>query len=96
MHNLLGDRARDWYALREYSNELRVNGATPPALIFYSDDDNGVAPENGALYYQALKNNGIKAGFHVFPTGGHGWGFNDSFPYKPMVQQLILDWIHRL
>lgn len=96
MHNLLGARARDWHALREYSNELRVNTKTPPALIFYSDDDNGVAPENGALYYQALKANGIKAGFHVFPSGGHGWGFNDNFAYKPMVQELILDWVKKL
>jgi len=96
MRNLLGSHANDWHALREFSNELRVNANTPPALIFYSDNDGGVAPENGALYYQALKSNGIKAGFHVFPTGGHGWGFRDDFPYKAMVQELILDWVNRL
>jgi len=96
MRNLLGARANNWQALREFSNELRVNANTPPALIFYSDNDGGVAPENGALYYQALKANGIKAGFHVFPTGGHGWGFRDDFPYKPMIQELILDWIKKL
>lgn len=96
MRNLLGDKAGDWYALREYSNELRVTPSTPPALIFYSDNDGGVAPENGSLYYAALKAAGIKAGFHVFPIGGHGWGFRDDFPYKPTIQYLILDWLGHL
>lgn len=93
MQNLLGEKANDWKALREYSNELRVTDNTPPALIFYSDNDNVVAPENGALYYQALKGHGIKAGIHIFPIGGHGWGFKDSFAYKPMVQDIIINWL---
>ena len=96
IHNLLGKKAGRWDKLREYSNELRVNAGTPPAIIFYSDDDNTVSPENGALYYMALKNNGIRASYHVFPSGGHGWGFRESFTYLPSVKTLLLDWLSTL
>ncbi len=94
--NLLGKKAGDWNKLREYSNELRVDADTPPAIIFYSDDDNTVSPENGALYYLALKNNNIKASYHVFPSGAHGWGFKESFPYLTSVKSLLLDWLSTL
>ena len=62
-------------ALTFYSPDRHITKDTPPALLFHSIDD-GVNPENSLRYYQCLINNGVKAELHIFPSGGHGWGFN--------------------
>ena len=33
---------------------------------------------------------------HIYPSGGHGWGILDSFPYKEAWQTAVLDWLGRL
>lgn len=62
-------------ALTFYSPDRHITKDTPPALLFHSIDD-GVNPENSLRYYQRLIDNGVKAELHIFPSGGHGWGFN--------------------
>lgn len=90
--NLLGEKATaSDYA--EYSNELQVNPSTPPTLLLLSDDDNAVPSMNSVLYYEALKRNGVDAAIYIFPVGGHGWGYKDSFPYKDAWKSLMLSWI---
>lgn len=76
-----------------YSNELQVTPQTPPTMIFFSDDDNGVNPLNGTAFYDALKRNGVKSAMYIFPTGGHGWGFLPTFKYHEQMKELTLDWI---
>ncbi|GAP72299.1 alpha/beta hydrolase [Candidatus Symbiothrix dinenymphae] len=90
--NLLGDNppATD---LHIYSNEKQVNAQTPPAILLLSDDDNAVLPQNSILYYQALKRNNIPATLYIFPTGGHGWGMNDTFQYKKEMLTLLKSWL---
>lgn len=61
-----------WYSLQN-----RVTAQTPPTLLLLSDDDKVVPPVNGILYYNALKEHGVKASMHIYPTGGHGWGIRD-------------------
>ena len=51
-----------------------MTAQTPPTLLLLSDDDKVVPPVNGILYYNALKEHGVKASMHIYPTGGHGWG----------------------
>lgn len=58
-----------------YSTEKRVNENTPPAILILSADDKVVDPENSFLYFKALAKYGIRREIHVFPYGGHGWGF---------------------
>lgn len=79
-----------------YSLENRVTEQTPPALLLLSDDDKGVPPINSLRYYNALKEHGIEASLHIYPEGGHGWGFYDSFRYKAAWQAALLDWMRRL
>ncbi len=90
--NLLGpDRTP---ALTEaYSLEARVTAQTPPALLLLSDDDRSVPSVNSVRYYAALKDHGIRASLHIYPTGGHGWGMRETFPYRPRWQQALLDWL---
>lgn len=90
--NLLGDSAS--VALESYyCNEVQVTPNTPPALILSSWDDDAVDISHTLNYSRALSAAGVPAAVYIFPTGGHGWGFHDTFPYKPVWQQLFLDWI---
>ena len=41
----------------------------------------------------ALKDNGVKASMHIYPTGGHGWGIRKNFKYREQWQQTVLDWL---
>lgn len=93
--NLLG-AGRNAASEARYSLENRVNDATPPTLLLLSDDDRSVPPVNSTCYYEALKRHGIEGSIHLYPTGGHGWGFRDSFSYKPQWQAAVLDWLERL
>lgn len=88
--NLLGKPA-DQKLIAEYSNEQHVSkGVTPPAIILLADDDRGVPPvENAIAYYTALHRAGISCTLHIYPSGGHGFGYLESFPYhKEMLQDL--------
>ena len=62
-------------ALLRYAPDRHVTPDTPPALLFHSIND-GVNPENSLRYYERLTANNVPAELHIFPTGGHGWGFN--------------------
>lgn len=82
--NLLGkDHSKK--ALRrleqQYSSDMQVTRATPRAFIALSDDDEAVLPSNGVNYYMECFRHDVPATLHVYPTGGHGWGYRESFTY---------------
>ncbi|MDE6342105.1 MAG: alpha/beta hydrolase [Muribaculaceae bacterium] len=90
--NLLGKDATD--ALVEaYCNEKHVTSDTPKAFIMLSSDDGAVPPVNSIAYYQALVDNKVPVSLHAYPTGGHGWGFRDKFPYKGQWTQELEKWL---
>lgn len=90
--NLLGKNAAKELE-NEYSNELHVDKSTPKAFIMLSSNDRAVPPANSINYYKALIGNGVPASLHVYPTGGHGWGFRDSFPYKRQWTGELEKWL---
>lgn len=45
-------------------------------------------------YFSALVRNGVPVALHSYPSGGHGWGFNDSFLYKPEWTTELESWIN--
>jgi len=90
--NLLGG-VNNKDSVNYFSNELQVNKTTPPTLLFLSDDDKAVIPRNSIDFYSALKTNGIPASIHIYPEGGHGWGFNKNFRYHENWKGLYLDWL---
>lgn len=65
-----------------YSCEKHVTEDTPPAFIFLCSDDPDVKPQNSLLYYEALLSHGVSATMHIYPSGGHGFGWKDSMIYK--------------
>jgi len=85
--NFLGEKPKK-KTERLYSNDLQVTRATPPAFIALSDDDQGVLPMNGVNYYMECYRHDVPATLHVYPKGGHGWGYRASFPYH---LEMLLD-----
>jgi acetyl esterase/lipase len=65
----------------DYSNDLQVNRTTPRAFLALSDDDKAVPAANGFNYYQQLYKHDVPASIHIYPTGGHGWGYRETFAY---------------
>ena len=91
-NNLLGNDRTD--ALSKAWCPLYVAGKdAPKTLMVLSDDDKTVPSQNSTFFYNKLKELGIEASINIFPTGGHGWGFRDSLPYKAQWQEIVLQWL---
>ena len=78
---------------QEYSSDMQVSRATPRAFIALSDDDQGVMPSNGVNYYLECYRHDVPAALHVYPTGGHGWGYRESFPYHMEMLLELKAWL---
>lgn len=93
--NLIGKDGND-DLVRLYSNELHVTPDTPVAFIMHSSDDKVVPVENTLRYFGALTANKVYSTMHIYPIGGHGWGFRDSFPYKMEWTSELAYWLTTL
>jgi len=76
-----------------FSNDKQVTANTPAAFIALSNDDNAVSPMNSILYYTELLKNKVAATMHIYPSGGHGWGFRDNFLYKRHWTEEFETWL---
>lgn len=94
-NNLLGKNPSE-ELVKLYSNELQVTKRTPPAFIMHSSDDTAVPVLNSINYYLAMCKYGVSATMHLYPVGGHGWGFNDSFPYKSQWTDEMEKWLREI
>ena len=95
-HNeLLGEDASE-ETNRQYSAELHVTENTPPVFLALSSDDRTVFPLNSTRLYEALLQKNRPASLHVYPSGRHGWGFRDSFPYHEQMLNELKQWLKQL
>ena len=76
-----------------YSLDKQVTDKTPQAFLMLSTDDETVIPQNSIDYYMALNRHHVPASLHVYPMGGHGWGFGDGFPYKRQWTGELEKWL---
>lgn len=83
--NLLGERPSP-ELLSKFSNEKRVTPQTPPCYLWHSAGDTAVPVANSLRFADALAENGVRFGIHVYPGGPHGWGHgwngNDQSSWK--------------
>lgn len=89
--------------LEEYSPDTKVNSNTPPTFIVLSANDLSVPGTNMIPYYSRLIECGVSTELHVFPEGGHGWGYSseqfkgvgkDKFAhYRPDFERLLERWL---
>lgn len=91
--NLMG-RTPDKEIVERFSFELHVTADTPPTLLILCSDDPAVKPRNSILFYEALVAAGVPAEMHIYPSGGHGWGFgNTVFPYYDEFKTALSRWL---
>jgi acetyl esterase/lipase len=90
--NLLG-KDPDPDLVKHYSNELRVTGQTPPAILIHSGDDLAVPVENSIVYYHALQKQGIKSELHIYPYGGHGYSLAIGQGHLSFWPDRVIQWI---
>ncbi|MBW5448285.1 alpha/beta hydrolase fold domain-containing protein [Cohnella sp. CFH 77786] len=94
MMNLLGDDPTpEWR--NQMSIERQVGAATPPAFIWFTDDDQAVPVENGLLMAQALSRHKIPYELHVFEHGRHGLGLCDEDLTARAWTQLCEAWLRK-
>jgi acetyl esterase/lipase len=74
---LLGKNPTD-EQVKRFSNELQVDGQTPPAFLVHSLDDDTVPVLNSINYALALKKNSVPCELHLYEQGGHGYGLGRS------------------
>lgn len=79
---------------RLYSSDQQVTRTTPRAFIALSDDDDVVLPANGINYYLECYRHDVPASLYVYPTGGHGWGILQSFPYHIEMILNLKAWLN--
>lgn len=94
----LGDNRKDEKLVKEFSNDKQVRThQTPPAFLVMAGDDRAVPPlTNGLPYYIAMRRAGIPATLHIFPDGGHGFGFRSSFAYHEQLLSELTAWLTNL
>jgi acetyl esterase/lipase len=70
-----------------------VTKNTPPTLILLCHDDNVVRPFSSTKYYTALKQHGVPASMHIYPSGGHSWWSNRKWEYRKQWLGAVHDWL---
>jgi len=97
--NLFGkEKMNDKELIKEYSNDLHVRShLTPPAIILLANDDEAVHPvTNGVAYYSAMRYCGNNCAMYIYPTGGHGFGFHESFKFHNQMLSDLTNWLDQL
>lgn len=104
MEELSKGRTRDYLMgenppqelIRKYTARNHISPNTPPAFIVMAADDPKVRPATVMQYVEALIENGVPVSFHLYPTGGHGFGFRDIFPWKEQWTAGLSRWLNSL
>lgn len=100
-----GREAEHEKLLSYWSAETHVTSDTPPCFITLCEDDGAVHATNVLPLYSELVSHKVPVEMHIFPTGGHGWGFSyekykgegrDNFaPYRADFESALLRWLDR-
>ena len=98
LEGLLGEERTNPALVALFSNERQVRShVTPPAFIVLSSDDGLVPPvPNAIAYYTAMRNAGNSCSLHIYPTGGHGYGFMPFFAYHDQMLSDLSAWLDNL
>lgn len=94
----LGELQKDPKMVKQWSSDQAVRRhLTPPALLIMANDDGVVPPvTNGVAYYSAMQRQGNNCELHVYPSGGHGFGFRENYKYHDRMLNDITVWLDNL
>ena len=98
LDGLLGEEQKNPDMVRLYSNELQVKRhLTPPAILLLANDDALVPPvPNAIAYYTAMREAGNSCSLHIYPSGGHGFGYMPFFAYREQMLSDLSAWLDNL
>lgn len=74
--------------------EVEVNEGCPPFFMVVTNDDFG--PVSMAEMYIALKKAGVSAEFHIYESGGHGYGLRTTELPVTSWPDRMEDWMRRM
>jgi acetyl esterase/lipase len=76
---------------RKYAPEHNVTAKSPPGFFVHCADDGAVSQANSTRLADALTAKGVASEVHLFPTGGHGFGYvqNRTKPVEIWPQLFI-------
>ncbi len=97
--NFLGtDGMHDGALVDQWSNDRQVRRhLTPPAAVILASDDRAVPPvSNGVAYYAAMRRAGNNCALYAYPSGGHGFGFRDTFAFHSQMLGDLKAWLDAL
>lgn len=92
--NLLGAKP-DPKLVELFSNQLQVNGKTPPAFLAHAEDDKLVPLSNSRLFHEAMVKHNVPSRLLVLPSGGHGLNGYKG-PMWDRWQTDSLEWLREL
>lgn len=75
------------------SSEKQVTAQTPPAFIFFTEDDAAVPLENGLMMAAALRQKKIPYELHIYEHGRHGVGLAQKEPALSTWPKLLENWL---
>ncbi len=89
---------KDEKLVKAFSNQNAVRShLTPPAIILTASDDNAVPVlTNAVAYYTAMRRAGNLCTMYVYPSGGHGFGFRDTWTYHEQMLGDLQMWLKTL
>lgn len=93
--NFLGNDRFKKDIVKEWSSDQAVRPhLTPRAIILLANDDGVVPPvTNGVAYYNAMRRAGNECALSIYPTGGHGFGYRDSYVFHDQVLSDLTRWL---
>lgn len=93
--NFMGTDKDDKQLIAEWSSDQVVRPhLTPRTLLLMANDDRAVPVlTNGLKYYEAMRRAGNECSLLIYPSGGHGFGFRDSFPFHHQMLSDLKTWL---
>jgi acetyl esterase/lipase len=91
-HKLLGEDASEEMEA-QYSNELHISDKTPPTYLAHSGDDMAVSPQNSIRFRDKMRAHNRPVTLHLYPSGGHGWGYKLTFEHHRQMLEDLADWL---
>ncbi len=91
-YNLLGENPSS-EQITHFSNELQVDGDTPPTFLVHSMDDGAVPVQNSIEYSLMLKRNDVPCELHIYQSGGHGYGMGRSTNTESTWTEACKKWL---
>lgn len=64
--------------LTHYTLDNHIDERTPATFIAHCSDDRQVPVEHSLRYYTKLVGCNVPVEMHIYPEGGHGWGFSSE------------------